>query len=191
MSDPNLQMQRQIQALNDGHEQLRKADVSGGAGAAFPAGATIGLTFFRTDLGFACYYDGTRWLTAHDYSLVLTEWLSFGTASPQATNPILPRGEFNPYVTRVLMHLRVAATNDGSNFWTVAVQGLNTAASSSTSIYSTTTAADAAATIVRRDTAPSTADPTHRDWFRVTLTKTGSPGAVECATTLTYKLIIT
>lgn len=168
-----------------------------GRGSAFPTigsdggAVAVGSRFFRTDIGFLCYYDGTRWLSENDYPTNLSSWQSYGTTSPQQTNYVLPRGQYSPYFTRVLIHSQVSGTNNGTNFWTIDVQGVNFSASSSSSIHSITTAADSAGVVVRRDVGVTTAAPTHRDWMRVLLTKTLTPGAIEVAVTLSYKLVIT
>ncbi len=51
-----------------------------GSDTAFPVSADItgGLQasdrFFRTDLGWACYYDGARWLTVQEFQMDLTPY---------------------------------------------------------------------------------------------------------------------
>ena len=44
--------------------------VTGGArGTSMPSSPATGDRFFRTDLGFECYYDGTRWLTTNVFTI--------------------------------------------------------------------------------------------------------------------------
>ncbi len=55
MSDPNLTVQRQIQALQDGHEVLRKTDVPGVAGTFTPTyegTGTAGVWTYTVNTGF-------------------------------------------------------------------------------------------------------------------------------------------
>lgn len=93
-------------------------------GIAFPGGPAAGDVFFRTDLGWLCYYDGTRWLTAHEY------FIPFGVvnngAGVYAANisiGITPvRGDYPLYLTRVLRRTNVAATNDGTHHWYMEVR---------------------------------------------------------------------
>jgi hypothetical protein len=191
MSDPNLQTQRQIQDLQDSLERLRKADAGAASGTAFPTSPTTNLVFYRTDLGWLCYYDGTRWLTTFEYAMVLSAFVSYGTTSPQTTNLQDVRFDYAPYITRVTFHSRVSTTNDGSNFWSFTIQSINGAVTLSDTIASTTTAAQAVGAITRVDGAASTPNPTNRDWFRVQLTKTGAPGAVELAAQMNYRLVVT
>src|SRR4051812_16129428 len=89
-----------------------------GRGTAFPTvghdGAAVqaGARFFRTDIGFACYYDGTRWLTAHEYPIPIVPVTAYTAAgSPNATIAAQIRTDYAPYITRVATTLVVATTN--------------------------------------------------------------------------------
>src|SRR3954468_23326881 len=125
MSDPNIITQRQIQALQDGHERLRKADVGTASGTTFPTSPTTSFVFFRTDLGWACYYDGTRWLTTFTTPISLLP-----NRSTVAANTIWDtkvRNDYAVYVEYIALASSVAATNNGTNFWTITIQGVNLA----------------------------------------------------------------
>jgi hypothetical protein len=190
MSDPRdiVQRQRDLDRRMGQTEVTERAFT--GYGATFPTAPATGRTFFRTDLGWLCYYDGTRWLTAHEYAMVLSAFVSYGTTSPQTTNLQDVRFDYAPYITRVTIHTRVSTTNNATNFWSIAIQGINGAVTLSDTIATTDTSANSVASINRVDGAASTAAPTNRDWFRVQLTKTLTPGAIEMAAQMNYRLII-
>lgn len=191
MSDPQQDMLRMLYANETRLAQTETKEVPRlNYGAANPSSWPVDLPFFRTDLGWWVVSDGVRFLTAFEYAMVLTAFVSYGTASPQTTNLQNVRFDDAPYVTRVTFHSRVSTTNNGSNFWSFAIQGINGAVTLSDTIATTDTSASAAGAIVRVDGPPSTAVPTNRDWFRVQLSKTGAPGAVELAAQMNYRLIV-
>ena len=191
MSDPNLTIQRQILDLQDDLERLRKADTSlSGAGASFPSSPATSILFFRTDLGFVCYYDGSRWLTVHEYVMPLVYQATISGNTDSANIPIPAATTYGLYITRATIVSNVAATNDGTNFWSFQVQGLNTANSVADAVYTVNTSADSAATYVVHE-GISTVVPTNKTWFRTNATKTLAPGNLTYAVALNYRLIIT
>ena len=188
MSDAAL-----LAKLNDLDRRLGQTEAResrGGAGTAFPSGIAAGFRFFRTDLGFDCYYDGTRWLTVHEYAAALN-WFGL-TALPYAgsgaTLVLVPtRADYQLYVTRAALYAFTNGTNNGSNYWTFDLKDSadNVFWSPNTSAVAagqyTTTAAIAAAAA-----SPSIA------YFNMTATKTGAPtsvGALHC--TAYYRIIVT
>src|SRR3954469_18270944 len=116
MSDPNLSIQRQIQSLQFDVERIRKADTGLSAGTAFPSTPGTNLLFYRSDLGWLCYYDGTRWLTVHEYSAAFPQ-TAFTATSSFVIKPI--RQDYAPYITRLSAQLIVLTTNSAINFWTI------------------------------------------------------------------------
>ena len=192
MSDPNLITQRQIQAHGDQIERLRKADVSGGSGSAFPAGVTTGATFFRTDLGLACYYDGTRWLTQNVYLL------AFGIGSgAYATNYAATTASiryasidnsYQPYFIYGLITITTGTPNGAGNAMTY-----NFITSGATTIWSVTTNADGAAATVVKATASFTQPSAAITSVRLDIAiNSGAPGAQFPYTpVLYYRNIIT
>ena len=168
-----------------------------GRGTAFPASADVrdGLTagdrFWRSDLGFLCYYDGTRWLTVHEYESghVLVSTAVNGTQSAIRANG----ATYASYITRVVCVVRVSTTNNGSNFWSIAVRGLNDALTVATTIQTFSTVAAAVNTFVRGEAnPPSTQVPANYSAFDIALTfGAGSPGVIDVTTTIYYRLIIT
>lgn len=164
-------------------------------GSAFPTGISTGFRFFRTDLGWWCYYDGTRWLTAHEY----TAFILINTAAVSTTNftsigPAELRTDYAPYITRCVVSYNVAATNNGSNYWTIDIRGINAAYTVATTIHTTNTSAATAGTWNQNDAAPSTsATPSNRSRLDILLTKTaGTPGNISCPSAMVYyRLIVT
>lgn len=164
-----------------------------GRGTAFPStdvpgGVQAGDRFFRTDLGWACYHDGTRWLSPEAQA-------SLGFASASANGAMLylaQRTDYAPYVTRVALNTNTAATNNGTNFWTVQIRGVNATYGGASIIHSRTTAADTAGAWVATSGIPATTlTPADYYFFDVVVTKTLAPGAITLTAALWYRLIVT
>ena len=138
MSDPNLTTQRQIQAIEDAQERLRKADA--------PA---LYLPFTQRVLNF------------------------FPLASSGAVwgeSPI----PWEAYVLAFYCSVYVNTTNNGTNFWTIALFG----APSNNTVASVTTAAISANTFTRLSDTTIT-QPTSTDTeFYILATATLSPGSI-------------
>jgi hypothetical protein len=159
------------------------ANPTSGPGGALAAGDR----FFRSDLGFAIYYDGAHWLT-REYESDLTPYLAGATARLTVTTgtvliqPI--RTDFSLDVTRIKLYCDVATTNNGTNYWTINI-GTDT-----TAIWAPTTAADAAGAGINKETAPSTIYT--GNFFKVGVTKTaGAPGGITLNVSIWYRLVIT
>lgn len=170
-----------------GVEQLLSAF---GYGTSFPASPQTGQRYFRTDLGWLCFFDGTRWLTVHEYETVLSWFqlvgLPYGGAAPQTLllQPI--RSDYGYYLTRAQAYIRVATTNNGSNFW-----GMRLLHSSS-NLWDFNTSASAPDTNLFFSTSLASAQSAATTFLTVNAqSKTGAPGAVTSACTVWYRLIVT
>ena len=184
-----LDTQRQLAIITDHLERLRKADAGTPGGSAFPSGPTTGFTFFRTDLGFACYYDGTRWLTINEYTLTLYERT---TLAAGVAHDFVVRDNYTPYYTRVLMTTSVVAPNGAGDYWSVFVQGLNLAISATTTILQINTDGDTAGVNTSHSGIVTTALPTNRDYVRLIATVgAGAPGTLTTAVAIVYRLVVT
>lgn len=162
-----------------------------GSGTAFPSAPPAGFRFFRTDLGWECYYDGTRWLTAYEDMAILAQQQTIST-SPNNTAPIVLRANYQPYITRVVCATRVSPTNDGSHYWAVTVQGLDIGITTSDTIDSFTTAADtASARTLHATSAPAIPNPGNHVLLRISVSATGSPSPIELIGSIWYRLIVT
>lgn len=97
------------------------------SGPSFPGNPAAGFSFFRTDLGEWCYYDGTRWLgprqsigVSMDDSPVqpyTATTASYGQLSHVVANWWVESVQYDTYV---------AGTNNGTNYWVMG--GVNTSA---------------------------------------------------------------
>lgn len=157
-----------------------------GSGAAFPTTPPTSAVFFRTDLGMWAYYDGTQWLTVHEYVAPIVAWSVQNNA---VVTDWAIRTDFAPWITRVAIITRVDTTNNGTNFWTLNIQGVNTARSASTAIVTALTSVDTVATNTSHETAPAMT-PTNRSFFRLDPRTTGAPGVLTAAITIYYRLIL-
>jgi hypothetical protein len=160
------------------------------SGASFPGSPSAGNQYFRTDLGWLCYYDGSRWLTAFELSWS-TPLLADISSNSELYEAVI-RGDYAVYVTRLSFETSVQPTNDATHYWSFLTRGRDAPLNNSTSIDTFDTHSDSAATYVAHDHAPSaTATPTYHYLFGVGYTKVGTPGTLQFACTLYYRLIVT
>lgn len=161
------------------------------SGTAFPGSPATNDRFFRTDLGFLCYYDGTRWLTAHEYSYQAP--YNTGSATGTITNTFARiRNDYATWFTRVAFNTQVATTNDGSNYWTFQIISYNTTFAANTVIFSVSTNADTVNVWTNHDATPSTQNPANYGGLVVNVSaKTGTPGAFAVMANIYYRLIVT
>ncbi len=156
-------------------------------GSAFPGSPYTNEPFMRTDLGLWCYYDGTRWLTAHEYTLNFAE----ATVSATANGTITWIGDtLQPYFSRIEARTYVDTTNDGSNYWTLAVRSIlldNTV----TTVTTFNTSGDAADTYVDNSEDADTTVPANYGGAYIRYVTTGTPGDLTYSITARYRLIIT
>lgn len=184
MSDPT--QQRDIARRL---EQTQVVERRGGAGTAQPTGISAGFRFFRTDLGMDTYYDGTRWLSVHEYDATFQQ-TAFTTTATFVIAPLFQT--YAPYVTRVALEYEVLTTNNATNFWTISLRGGSATYGATTTIDTFTSAAIAANTWTNIDRVPNTAQaPTNRAFFDIAAVPTLSPGILVLSATLYYRLIIT
>ena len=172
-----------------------------GRGTAMPTaghdGAAVqdGARFFRTDLGFACYYDGTRWLTMHEYSVVpfsAPAGLDFAANDGTALVARL-RTDDAPLFTRIAMTTRVLTTNSAVSYWTVLLVGYSITFGSSTTIVNYDTSADTVNAYTSHEGAPAVVQPADYTHIALSVTKagaTGTPGTLRVFPSCFYRLII-
>lgn len=159
-----------------------------------PGGLLTDDRFYRADIGHHCYYDGTRWLTTHEYSEALM--LAPGITNPKTDATYVlnqsiafnaSRSDYGLYFTRAYGWLFVATTNDGSNYWTLEIT--NTATSCWTNII---TSADAPNTNLYKSTSTPVVLATGRQYWQLrTINNVGTPGNLSFSFTVFYRLIIT
>lgn len=161
------------------------------SGTSFPTTAAAGDIFFRTDLGFLCYYDGTRWLTSHELSIgfVNADYAVNGSTPSYFT---LDFGYF-PAFTRISVIQRVQTTNDLNNYWIVSLYTMDHADQFVTQeqIASWDSSLDPANLYVNKLITPSAPYPTKHELIRYSATKNNAPGNLNhIYVTVSYRLII-
>mgnify|MGYP000750615697 CR=1 FL=1 len=196
MSETRTTEQRLL-ALEKGLRQTAATEQPIGAGGAFPSSPSTGLVFYRTDLGLLCFFDGTRWLTVHEYALPLT-FANGGVGMPiyaagGNTAYLNTAMGLTAYFTRIACHSNVTAPNSGVAFWSVTVQGINLAAAAATTIIAFDTSADAAGTRTNHsaNVAAANALPANNYFVSVLLAKTGAPGNLELTLTVFFRYVVT
>jgi hypothetical protein len=150
---------------------------------------SAGSLFFRTDLHMWIEYDGTRWLTTHEYF----HSNDYTTASSTGTVRIAPlRSDYGIYVTNVECNFYISGTNNASNYWTIALRGAEVDWSALDTFHSYATNGDSGSTWITSTGAPNTKNiPTNYKTFAITLTKTLTPGNCLYNVGIYYKLIVT
>lgn len=92
----------------------------GGGGTSFPSAPGTNDRFYRTDRNVEYYYDGTRWLSTHLFTLIFANQESLNpvsaTGSLRAANP--HSGDYSVYVEKFKVAM-YNTTTIASNYFTV------------------------------------------------------------------------
>lgn len=171
--------------------------VAWNSGTSNPGSAATGDRYWRTDARQEVFYDGTRWLTTTLYHDVLAgpfdgDATAAANGWPNAVNAkVLSRtalwsSDFQPYIETLYGQSFVGTTNDGSNYWTVALSGAITG----TAYGNFTTAADTVNTQTRKKATLNVLAGATEGGLILTATKTGSPGSIYVPCSVTYRLVI-
>lgn len=160
------------------------------SGTSNPVSPSTGDLFYRTDLDFLIYYDGTRWLTLQEYSVHIPS-LTNVSADPAATGANLPSSRHQVYVTTIASTTLVLTTNNGTNFWTCQFKTQKAPNTSTNLGASFTTAADTATTWTTHDVAVNATVATTELAVVPTIAKTLSPGGFYLASNVFYRFVIT
>lgn len=192
MSD--LQTLRRLERAERTLERLQTVERPMAGGTAFPSTPPTGFLFYRTDLGWLCYYDGTRWLTVHEYEAAFFAGDSIDfTANNASAMIVRNRTDYAPYVTRVALTSRVITTNDANNFWSIVFVGYNLSFGSFTTLVTYTTATDTVNAYTTHESALTVA-PANNTHFSISITKAGAaanPGTLRLLPAIFYRLIVT
>jgi hypothetical protein len=157
------------------------------SGTSMPGSPSTNDRVTRTDLGLDFYYDGTRWLTTTLFE-VGSQWASALSTSNTDLYVAPVDSTWGIYIVSFDVSTFVISTNNGSNYWTVALQRANTSNTAST-IDSFTTAADTVSNWTQhKETVGAVLDASARVLL-VNFTKTSAPGAIYCAGTVKYRYI--
>ena len=161
-------------------------------GTAFPANPNTGQQFFRTDLGWWCYWNGTYWLTCHEYTLGSMMTQSTCTATTTLTYGVL-RSDYQLYGVRIDLMVNATSLQDASNYWTITPRMINAAYSASSSLGTRTTTGITTGTAVTYPiTITNPTNAANKYWFDVSFAKTGSAGNLaNVSVNFAYKLIVT
>lgn len=155
-------------------------------GSSFPGSPSSGDVFFRTDIGWHFFWNGTYWLTT--FELLASIPYRF-YSSTQTLESFAVRQDYRPYITRCVINALVQTTNNGSNYWYMACRAINQAYNSSDDLYVPTTSSispDVRTHFYSQVNRLSTHNPlADFDWA---LTKSGSPGNIAFNSTIYYRL---
>lgn len=170
-------------------------DVAGGGGYAegtsFPGSPTTNQKFYRTDLNWLCFYDGTRWLTCQEFSEpIALAGKVFISVTPDASGYLSVRKDYQLYITTMTNSIRVSTTSNGSNFWDINLLRYNSASSTATVHTFNTSALTAGVYTDMKQTINAPLD-SSAFFLSVEFAKTGSPGLLGIFSSLQYRLIVT
>lgn len=167
-----------------------------GRGTAFPStdvpgGVQAGDRFFRSDLGWACYHDGTRWLTAWEFPLAFAAGGNTYATNYSATTASIrwasTRNDYKLWLTYAVMTISTGATNNGSNYATY-----NFVDSNAATVWSVSTAADSTNATVAKAASSFTQPSAVATFVRLDIAITGAPSAQFCYTPVMYaRLVVT
>lgn len=169
-------------------------DVAGGGGYAegtsFPGSPTTNQKFYRTDLNWLCFYDGTRWLTCQEFAQDFPA-PGAGSSVTAAIARNAVRKDYYQYFTKAAITSRIlGATNNGSNYWTFSIDLLSVTGGV-TSIASANTSADTANQQTNRTIIVNYESTSSFFSAETVVTKVGSPSNILLMATLYYRLIVT
>lgn len=189
-----MEVERALRDIFDRLERIEKPDVGTPSGTTFPTGIASGFLFFRTDYNFLCVYDGTRWLTVHEYTCEVGFSQDLTTTYSATANAIRRGGlrsdTFAPHFTRVQTSTTLGAgTSNSSNYWTVSFVTTTTV----TTIWSFDTKTDTASASTSHATNTMTAQSNSTEFaMRLDIAKTGAPPTISpVVTTAWYRLVLT
>lgn len=163
------------------------------AGTSFPGSPATNDLYYRTDLGWICYYDGTRWLT--DFEIALPALANIGQAGSGTAFGVYwyhaLRQDYGLYLTKWSATTYVPTTNDGTKYWTCRLEWL-TDANVATSLVSFTTASDTASRFTYHEQAINAVlSSSARALASTNSVKTSTPGNVLLLPTVYARLIVT
>ena len=151
------------------------------SGTSMPGSPGTNDRVTRTDLGMDFYYDGTRWLSTTLYTLSIATQIAVDPVSVSSTKRApFPSLTLDIYVIDFWAATFVASTNDGSKYWTIA---LNTPSSTLSTISNTPS------TLVVESASVNTLLANTNGWVQVDITKVSTPGTLHSTPVISYRLI--
>lgn len=188
----SAELLRQLSDLNRRLERIERIEKGGGSGTAFPSSPPTNLRWFRTDLGWWCYYDGSQWLTEDTWRADLFTGVVVTGAGGNVIGPDW-RSDYAPFITRITISNSVATTNNGSNFWTILVRSYNATYGAATGIHQIDTSAQTAGTWYQVDTSSfsGTGTPSNRAHLDTNFSVFGAPGNITATGVIEWRIIVT
>lgn len=160
-------------------------------GTSFPSTPASGDKFYRTDLNWLCFYDGTRWLTVHEY---LADFANQQALQPITTQSyfasVTLRRDYGVYLTRFHGSYYIGPTNNGSNYRTLNLVWGNST-SSETTLYTTDSSAAAASTNIDWSIAINSVISSSAFYLAINNTRTGLPSGLYGNFAIAYRLVVT
>lgn len=115
-------------------------------GTSFPASPSLNDKFYRTDLNYLCYYDGTRWLTTDEYQLAGVQ--TDATNGLSAVLRWAVRSDYSIYIIRWAI-VTYATSSSATSISLTA----RSASNASTTVSSFSTSGDTSANWINHDQA--------------------------------------
>jgi len=160
------------------------------SGTSFPGSPTNNDLFYRTDRDLLYFYDGTRWLTVHEYDLA-PGWMDVASLGLSATSTIgrwPVRQDFGIYLTRWNAVSFQTNGTPASNNMTVVLARVDTT-NTATTISSFVTNGNTASNWVNHDQAIGAVLNSTARHLRVVATEAGTVTGFICAQSIAYRLI--
>lgn len=169
--------------------------VAWNGGTSFPASPASGDRYWRTDLGMEAYYDGTRWLTTQVLATHIgpTDAVLPSTTSGRRFRGAVPwKGTYSLYLLTCWMTVLPASTNNGSNYWNLALYR-HDATDTTTQIGSTlNTSADTENNWTSKSIAINAVLDSGAYSFSIQQTTgAGAPNAIYVVASVQYRLVLT
>jgi hypothetical protein len=175
-----------LRSLDDAGTNSR---ASYGRGTAFPAMWPVKVPFFREDLGWWCYHDGTRWLTAHEYTEAFPVLTNITVGTVHSNIPL--RTDYKIWIEKITMMFRVDTTNASPNFWWLYIQVANSAYNQFNQVYSIASLSVAVNTWQIAEVVPTQPTMAQPAVIYTQTVKQGTPGPLSFGATVRYRLIVT
>lgn len=169
----------------------RLSDVSSGvpSGTAFPGTPSNGDLFYRTDLDLLFRYrsTGTRWVSTTLFTAALANQVIVDPLSANNSKYGLLGGR-TLYLEEVGIATQTAATNDGSNYWTITANVFPSGAAVGSTVN---TSADTAGGEYSHTITIGAAVAATEMMIGISMAKTLTPGAIYVWAELRYRIIAT
>lgn len=173
-------------------------EVGGGGypqGVSFPGSPVSGDKFYRTDLNWLCFYDGTRWLTCHEYTISF----NYTGAHPSGNGSALLAfragmpSDYAAYFTNAYISVEAGSSNhNGSNYTTLSLYTLGATNTTSVTLATQLTSAGiTAGNTAKYDISVNTACPLADTRLILTATHTGTVTNAYVYPIVNYRLIVT